>query len=458
MKYNFPENFYWGSATSGSQMEGSKDKANINIWDYWYRVEGYKFHNNLGPEETSGFYENYKKDIKLFKKLGHNSFRTSIQWSRLIKDFDRGEVDLKAVEFYNGVINSLIEEGVEPFMNLYHFDMPMKLQEIGGWENRIVVDKYVEFATKAFELFGDRVKKWFTFNEPIVHVECGYLYRYHYPMVVDAKRAVQVGYHTQLASSMAIREYKKLGLGGEIGIILNLTPSYPRSENKDDKLAGFRSDLFFNRSFLDPAIHGEFPADLIDLLKKHELIPVYKKEELDVIKENTIDLLGVNYYQPKRVKARENMPNPNSPFMPEWYFDYYNMPGRIINPHRGWEIYYKGLYDISINIRDNYKNIKWYVAENGMGVEGEEKFIKDGIVEDEYRIEFIKEHLKWLHKGIEEGSNCHGYHLWTFIDCWSWLNSYKNRYGYVRLDLESKERSIKRSGYFIKKVSENNGF
>lgn len=145
--------------------------------------------------------------------------------------------------------------------------------------------------------------------------------------------------------------------------------------------------------------------------------------------------------------------------MPDKYFDFYDMSGKKINPHRGWEIYPKAIYDISNNIKENYKNIPWYVSENGMGVEGEEKFRNlNGIIEDDYRIEFIMEHLAYLHKGIEEGSNCFGYHLWTPIDCWSWNNSYKNRYGFISLNLENQVKTIKKSGYWFKSVSDNNGF
>lgn len=130
-----------------------------------------------------------------------------------------------------------------------------------------------------------------------------------------------------------------------------------------------------------------------------------------------------------------------------------------MNPYRGWEIYEKGIYDIAINIKDNYGNIPWYVAENGMGVEHEERFLDEtGMIQDDYRIEFYEEHLKWLHKGITEGSNCFGYHVWTFMDNWSWLNAYKNRYGLYRVDLDTQERSLKKSGQWFSQVAEHNGF
>ncbi|GAB6168321.1 6-phospho-beta-glucosidase GmuD [Clostridium carnis] len=455
----FPKEFYFGSAASATQTEGAnyEDGKGKNIWDYWYETENFRFHNNIGPNNASTFYKNYKNDIGLLKETGHNSFRLSISWSRMFpKGF--GEVNEKAVEFYNNVINEMIKNGVEPFVNLFHFDMPMELQNIGGWENRDVVSYYGEFAKTCFEIFGDRVKHWFTFNEPMVHVECGYYLGYHYPYKVDPKAAVQVAYHTALASALAIKSYKELGQDGKIGMIINLSPCYPRSEYKSDLKAAYIADLFCNKSFLDPAIKGEFTKDLVDIIKKHDLMPIASKEDLKIIKENTINFLGVNYYQPRRVCAKEHMPNPDAPFMPEYYYDHYIMPGRKINPHRGWEIYEKGIYDIAINIRDNYDNIEWMITENGMGVEGEEKFLVNGVIQDDYRINFYKDHLTWLHKAIEEGANCVGYHVWTFIDNWSWLNSYKNRYGLVSLNLETQERTIKKSGRWFKNLTENNGF
>ncbi|MDQ0973389.1 6-phospho-beta-glucosidase [Neobacillus niacini] len=461
IKYSFPEGFWWGSAASATQTEGAADVdgKGKNIWDYWYEIEPNRFFDGVGPANTSQFYYKYKEDIKLMKEIGHNSFRMSISWSRLIPK-GTGEVNPKAIEFYNNVINEFINNGIEPFVGLFHFDMPMELQKIGGWESREVVAAYEAFAKTCFELFGDRVKKWFTHNEPIVPVEGGYLYDFHYPNVVDFKKAVQVGYHTMLSSAKAIKAYRELKQDGKIGIVLNLTPSYPRSQNPADIKASVIADAFFNRSFLDPSVKGEFPQELLQILKEEGLMPVIEDGDLDIIKNNTVDILGVNYYQPRRVKAKENLPNPEAPFLPERFFDNYVMPGRKMNPHRGWEIYEKGIYDILINLKENYGNIECFISENGMGVEGEEKFRdENGIIQDDYRIEFIREHLKWVSKAIEEGSNVKGYHLWTFMDNWSWTNAYKNRYGFVSVNLNKDgERTIKKSGHWFKTVSDNNGF
>ncbi|MDZ5722123.1 6-phospho-beta-glucosidase GmuD [Bacillus inaquosorum] len=460
-QYRFPKDFWWGSSASATQTEGAADRdgKGQNIWDYWFEKEPHRFFDHVGPAATSQFYDNYKEDIRLMKELGHNSFRMSISWSRLIPD-GTGEINAKAAEFYHSVIDELIVNGIEPFVNLFHFDMPMELQKIGGWVNRETVDAYENYARTCFRLFGGRVKKWFTHNEPIVPVEGGYLYDFHYPNKVDFKEAVQVGFHTMLSSARAIQAYREMEQDGKIGIILNLTPSYPRSSHPADVKAGEIADAFFNRSFLDPSVKGEFPKELVDILKNEGFVPDYKKDDLEVIKHNTVDLLGVNYYQPRRVKAKEHLPNPDAPFLPDRYFDPYVMPGRKMNPHRGWEIYEKGVYDILINLKENYGNIECFISENGMGVEGEERFRDEqGIIQDDYRIEFIKEHLKWIHRAIQEGSNVKGYHLWTFMDNWSWTNAYKNRYGFVSVNLEKDgERTVKKSGKWFKKVAEQHGF
>ncbi|WP_182201390.1 glycoside hydrolase family 1 protein [Paraliobacillus salinarum] len=456
--YKFPEGFWWGSAASATQTEGgtNEDGRGKNIWDYWYELEPNRFFESVGPETTSDFYHRYREDINNMKEIGHNSFRLSISWSRLIPGGE-GEVNEKAVTFYNQVIDELINNDIEPFVNLFHFDMPIELQEKGGWENREVVNAYVEYARTSFKLFGDRVKKWFTFNEPIVPVEGGYLYDFHYPNIVNAKKAFQVAYNTMIAHAKAVKVYHD-NQDGKIGIILNLTPSYPRSENSADLKAAHICDLFFNRSFLDPAVKGEYPVDLIHLLEEYGQLPTTEKGDKQLLKNNIVDILGVNYYQPRRVKAKGNLPNPYSPFMPDWFFDNYEMPGRKMNPYRGWEIYEKGIYDIMINLRDNYSNIESFISENGMGVQNEDRFIKNGRIEDDYRIDFIKDHLKWLHQAIEEGCNAKGYHLWTFMDNWSWMNAYKNRYGFFSVNIETKERTAKKSASWFAEVSKNNGF
>lgn len=452
----FPKDFFWGSSTSATQSEGYNE--NKTVWDKLYSMDPYLFYNQIGPEKTTSMFKYFLDDIKLLKQTGHNCFRTSISWSRMFPD-PFSDPDPSAVDFYRSYFSELKKNNIKVFVNLYHFDTPLILEEkFGGFVSYQTVLAYQKYAKKCFELFSDLVDIWFTFNEPIVSVECGYLKQYHYPMLVDPKKAVNVAFNMALASSMAIEEFRKLKLNSKIGIILNLTPAYPRSDNSYDIDAASIAQEFACNSFLDPSVKGQYSEKLINILKDNDLLPDITNEMLDCIKRNTVDILGVNYYQPLRVKAKENMPNPNSPFMPEKYYDIYDKPGKRINPYRGWEIYPKGIYDIAMNIKNNYGNIPWIIMENGIGVQDENRFRVDGIINDEYRIEFIKEHLNYLHEAIQQGSNCKGYLVWTFIDCWSWLNAYKNRYGLVELNLEDDSRIIKKSGLWFKKLSENNGF
>ncbi|MGL9727622.1 glycoside hydrolase family 1 protein [Enterococcus sp. DIV0756] len=456
----FPKNFWWGAATSGPQSEGRFNKKHANVFDYHFEIEPEKFHNHVGPDVASNFYNSYKEDIQIMRSIGMNSLRTSIQWSRLIDDLETNTVNQDAVDFYNNVIDAMIAEGMTPVMNLHHFDLPVELfDKYGGWESKKVVDLYVGFAEKCFELFGDRVKFWTTHNEPMVVVEGEYLFQFHYPNIVNGKKAVQVAYNLNLASAKAIQAFRKLKIeGAQIGTILNLTPTYAASDAPEDQEAARIAELWNNKMFLEPAIYGHFPAELEELLINDKVLWETTEEEKEILKNNTVDFLGVNFYHPNRVKAPDVAPNSVGEWMPDRYYDAYDMPGRRVNLDRGWEIYPKALYDIAVNIKENYKNIPWYVSENGMGVSNEERFKNaDGMIEDDYRIDFVQEHLEWLHKGIEEGSNCFGYHMWTPIDCWSWLNSYKNRYGFISNNIHTQIKTVKKSGYWFKEVTERNG-
>ncbi len=457
----FPHNFFWGSSISAEQSEGriAGDGKGKTTWDHFFSIEPYKFYEQISPEKTSQIYENFQTDIDLLKQTGHNAFRTSISWARLIPNGD-GEINNKAVVFYRKYFTALKEAGIEPMVNLSHFDIPYSLQErYNGFVGRETVDLFANYAKICFELFGDIIKYWFTFNEPIVSVECGYLLQYHYPLEVSPKNAVQVAFHMALASAKAVEIYHQQKQKGKIGIILNLTPAYPRSQHPADIEAAEIAELFATKSFLDPAVLGYYPQKLIDIIEKHQLLPDYNEKDLTTIANNTVDFLGINYYQPLRVSARNSMPNPTAPFMPTYYYDHYDMPAKRVNPYRGWEIYPQGLYDIAENLRKNYGNIEWIVAENGMGVADEQRFIDhNGTINDDYRIEFFKEHLQYLHKAINNGANCIGYLVWTSIDCWSWLNTYKNRYGLISLDLKTGKRNIKKSGFWFKELSQNNGF
>ncbi|MFB9769048.1 glycoside hydrolase family 1 protein [Lactiplantibacillus modestisalitolerans] len=456
----FPSTFMWGAATSGPQTEGNFHKPHQNVFDYWYATDPAAFDAGVGPDTASNFYNDYEHDLELMAQAGIKGLRTSIQWTRLIADFETGEVDPDGAAFYNRVIDAMLAHGIRPYLNLHHFDLPVELyQQYGGWESKHVVDLFVKFATQCFKLFGDRVDDWYTFNEPKVVVDGQYLYGWHYPCLTDGPKAVQVAYNMNLASAKAIAAFRQLypETTKQIGIILNLTPAYAASTDPADQAAARFAELWSNNLFLDPAVRGHFPAELVATLKQDEVLWDATAAELAIIAANPVDVLGVNYYHPVRVQRPDVSPKSLQPWLPDIYFKEYAMPGRVMNVDRGWEIYPQALTDIADNLRLNYHNIPWFVSENGMGVAGEERFLNGvGVVQDDYRIAFMKDHLEALAKGMAAGSDCRGYFVWSGIDCWSWNHAYHNRYGLIRNDIHTQTKTLKKSAAWYAKLSATN--
>ncbi|AVN58928.1 glycoside hydrolase family 1 protein [Mesoplasma florum] len=450
-----PKEFLLGGSISGPQTEGWTNKKNDNIFDYWYKNEPSDFFNSIGPDVTSNMFNTYKEDIKLFKKVGLKIFRTTVQWSRLFKNIETWEVDEENVEFYRDYFSELKKADIKVVLNLFHFDIPYFWHQKGGWENKIFTDAFAKYAEICFNTFGDLIDSWATMNEPIVVSESFYAHDFWWPKLNNFKKGIQVSYNEILASAKAIKKFKTIFKDDskkEISIILNLTPAIPKDNEIENVYAAKMKDLFSNRFFLDASIKGEIPSLLIEKLTEMECMFEYTTEELDLIKNNTIDFLGVNYYAPCRVEApkKENLNNKDM----SRFFEQYFWPEAKMNIYRGWEIFPNSISDICKIIKDEYNNIKWFMSENGMGVQDEERFLVDGVVHDDYRIDFIKEHLNFLSKGISEGANCFAYCIWAPIDCWSWANSYKNRYGLIRVDLKDQKRTIKKSGEYFKKVSD----
>lgn len=454
----FPKNFLWGAATSGPQTESSsyKDKKSKTIWDEWFEKDPNKFFNKIGPDNTNETYLRFEEDVECIKKLNLKSFRTSIMWSRIIPDGKT--VNLKAINFYKNYFKALKKLKVKLFVCLHHFDVPLWMMQNKGWENKENIKFFIFYCKTVFKYFSKYVDYWITFNEPLVHAECGYLNKYHPPLVVDLKRAIQVAYNMIIASAYAIKTFKEKKSKAKIGIVLNLSPIYSKDNKPENLLAQKNAQLLLVDSFTYACAYGKFKKELKQLLTKNNLMPEVLKSELNVLKQNCVDFIGVNYYQPIRVQA----PNKKTgkKLLLKNFYQPYVWKKRIINPSRGWEIYPKGIYDIGQYMNQNFSKLKWYISENGMGVMKEEKFKnKNDLIEDEYRIDFIKQHLIYLNLILKENKNCFGYHIWTLIDCWSWLNAYKNRYGLFNLDLkDNKKRKLKKSGIWFKELIKNNGF
>ncbi len=456
----FPDGFLWGGALSAIQVESTEiNRKSLTNWDVFYNRSKDLFFDKIGPGSTCDHYKKYDEDFKLFSQVGSNSFRTSILWSRICPE--ENVIDYDEINHYHRYIDEAIKNNLKVFICLSHFDLPEWAYKKGGFENFEVIEKFLEFSKIVLNEYGSKIDAIFTFNEPLVPIIHGYLFNAHPPGVNNPKRAFQAGFgiilaHAKVANYFYNEYQNKNNL--KLGVILNLTPAIACdgvNHSQADLKAAHMSNLLLNDSMMNPMVLGKIDAELVNLAKERNILPTYRHEDLTLIKKAKVDILGVNYYHPNRVQK----PDLNANGFLESFFKPYDWDKARINVFRGWEIEPKSLYDLGILIRDKYNNIPWFVSENGMGVENEDIFRnkETEMIEDDYRIAFLSEHLAWLHQAIEEGCSCFGYHLWSLIDNWSFRNAFKNRYGLIELDYDTKERKIKKSGLWFKQLSKVNG-
>lgn len=458
--YTLPEDFFFGAALSGPQTEGAyRAHGKLeNMWDLWCGEDIRAFYNRVGSYAGNDMGARYEEDFRIFAELGLSSCRTSIQWSRLM-DGD-GQLNPEGAAFYHRVFAAAREAGVEVFVNLYHFDMPAYLFRRGGWENREVVEAYASYARAAFAEFGQEIEHWFTFNEPIVEPEQRYEHGRWYPFYHDFARARRVQYGISLAHALAVDAFRDLQAAGtvradaRIGLINCFTPPYTRENPTAADLEAVRmTDGLCNRWWLDLVTKGNLPTDVIDTLAERGVTLPVRAGDAEILARGTVDWLGFNYYQPVRVQApAQDTDKQGNPC----FADPYVWPDAVMNESRGWEIYPKGIYDFAMTMTRDYPELEWFVSENGIGIE-EHNATRDadGCIEDaSYRVPFVRDHLRWVARAIDEGAKCRGYHYWGVIDCWSWNNAYKNRYGFVEVNLQDNySRHLKQSADWLRRVT-----
>lgn len=450
-----PDDFILGAAASAWQTEGwSGKKEGQDSWpDAWYKNDRHVWHNGYGPAVATDFINRYQEDVALMKAAGLTHYRTSINWSRFLTDYENGVVDEEYASYYDALIAEMQAQGIELMLCLEHYELPaVLLERYGGWGSKYVVELYLRYAEKVFERYADKVTRWFTFNEPVVVQTRVYLDALRWPYEQNTATWMQWNHHKNLATAKVVKLFRERGYPGTVGTILNPEVTYPRSSAPHDVTAAERYDLFYNRVFLDPAIKGEYPAELLALLEKHQVEWDYNDEELQIIARYRVDEVGINLYYPHRVKAPSRAWHPDTPFHPAYYYEPFDLPGRRMNKSRGWEIQPGIIYDMAMRLKNEYGNIPWFVAESGMGIENEAQF-KDasGEIQDDYRIAFIAEHLYQTLQAREAGANCQGYMLWAFTDNVSPMNAFKNRYGLIEIDLDNqRQRRMKKSAYWYR--------
>jgi len=447
-KITFPKDFIWGSATASYQVEGavSQDGRGESIWDRFSHTPGKVLNGDTG-DVACDHYNRYREDVQLMKELGLKGYRFSIAWPRIYPQ-GKGQVNQKGLDFYNSLVDELLKAGIEPIVTLYHWDLPQALQDIGGWDNRDVTDYFAEYAFKMYDVLGDRVKKWITHNEPWVVAFIGNAFGEHAPGYKDFALAVRITHHLLLSHAKAVQAYRQSGNddGGQIGITLNLTPVYPASDSPEDSQAVQFQDGFQNRWFLDPVFKGAYPEDILAFYQEKYKAPVIRPGDMELIANNPVDFLGINYYTRSVVKKGKKDGFDS--------VEHVHPEGKYTE--MGWEVYPQGLYDLLMRVHRDYNAPNIYITENGAAFKDDK--VVDGMVDDQDRLEYLKLHFEAAHRAIQDGVNLKGYYVWSFMDNFEWAYGYSKRFGIVYVDYETLKRTPKKSALWYRDVIADNGF
>lgn len=471
----FPEGFLWGGATAANQMEGGfhEGEKGLNIadvlpggkerlqilmnpgFDFEIDKTKYSYPNHEGID----FYHRYKEDIALFAEMGFKSFRMSIAWTRIFPQGDELEPNEKGLAFYDRVFDELNKHGIEPIVTISHYEMPINLvKEYGGWRNREVVTFFERYVHAIFTRYKDKVKYWMTFNEinsglmmPIMGLG------FSIEKEEDKYQATYQAFHHQfVASSIAVKACHEIIPESQIGCMIIFAPVYPFDANPENILYAHQEERLFNNFCADVQVRGEYPAFMKSYFTKHGIELDIREGDLELLKEHTVDYIALSYYMSRtEKKVKTDLEKAQG-----------NMLAGVKNPFLeasdwGWEIDPTGLR-VSLNkLYDRYE-VPLFVVENGLGAYDEVE--KDGSINDDYRIDYLREHIKAMRHAInEDGIEIMGYTSWGCIDLVSAsTGEMSKRYGYIYVDKHDDgsgtlERKKKKSFYWYKDVIETNG-
>lgn len=447
----FPNGFAWGAATSSYQIEGAatEDGRGESIWDRFSKTPG-KVEDGTNGDVACDHYHRFRDDIALMKSLGIKHYRFSVAWPRILPT-GRGKVNQPGLDFYGRLVDALLEAGIEPFLTLYHWDLPQVLQDEGGWARRPTAEAFVEYSGVVARALGDRVKKWITHNEPWCTSMLGYYEGRHAPGLKDYGAALAASHHVLLSHGLAVPVIRAESRGAEVGITLNLTPSSPASPSAADHDAARHFDGYFNRWFLDPLFGHHYPADMVaDHIAAGHLPP----EGLTVVQPGDLkaisvkcDFLGINYYNRtvlRSNKVPESENEPRNVFLApekEW-------------TEMGWEVYPDGLREILLRVHLEYRPRKIYVTENGASYSTPPG--ADGRVRDEKRLHFLRDHFVAARRAMEGGVPLAGYFVWSLLDNFEWDRGYSQRFGIVWVDYKTQQRIPKDSALWYRGVIAEN--
>jgi beta-glucosidase len=425
----FPPDFVWGAATSSYQIEGatSVDGRAEGIWDRFCAVPG-AVRNGESGELACDFFHRYPEDVELMRELGLDAFRFSVSWPRILPE-GRGRVEPRGLDFYDRLVDELLAAEIRPFVNLYHWDLPQRLEDAGGWPERATAEAFVELAEAVAARLGDRVRDWSTHNEPWCAAWLGYGLGIHAPGRRSRADAVAAAHHLLLSHGWAVEAIRREAHEPRVGIILDAWPAYPASEAEADAEAARAVEALRYRFFFDGVLRGRYPDDALALLSPIE--PPVQAGDMAVLSPE-LDWIGINNYSRTLVRANPSGGEPLEIRAPE---------GRLTE--MGWEVYPDALYELLRWVHREYAPPVVYVTENGAAfadVRGH-----DGSVHDPERVEYLSGYLDAVRRAMAEGVPVRGYFVWSLLDNFEWSFGYQPRFGLVYVDYPTLERVPKDS-------------
>jgi beta-glucosidase len=450
---SFPEGFTWGAATAAYQIEGAAtaDGRGPSIWDTFSRVPG-KVRGGDTGDIACDSYHRYPEDVALMASLGLTSYRFSVSWPR-IQPGGRGPVNQKGLDYYRALADELAGRGISPALTLYHWDLPQELQDGGGWAARDTAQRFADFAAIVGEALGDRVDRWITLNEPQVSADHGYRTGVHAPGIEDNAAAVAATHHLMLGHGLALRALRGiLPAGTPVGITFDMHPvRVPDGivSTESLELARAATDAELNALFLEPVLHGRYPAQA-----RASLVPgadLIADGDLDLISQ-PVDFIGVNYYSPVYLRPGDpaDLRRYEEPARCEVPGVVEYRPGDLRRTPMGWLVDPDGLYDLLMQVSKEAPGLPLYVTENGCAAE--DYVDPSGVVNDAERIDYLHGHLEAAARAISAGANLAGYYVWSLLDNFEWGWGFQKRFGIVFIDFETQRRIPKQSAAFYASV------
>lgn len=436
---DFGKDFLWGVATAAYQIEGAwdKDGKGPSVWDTFSHKRG-KVHNNENGDVSCDFYHRYATDIPFVKQMNMDVFRFSTGWARIMPN-GTGQVNQKGIDFYHRVIDTCLENGVQPWITLYHWDLPQALEDKGGWQNRDVVGWFSEYADLVTRTYGDKVKNWMVLNEPMAFTAIGYLLGIHAPGKTWPKNFIPTVHHATLCQAEGGRIIRRNVPNAFVGTTFSCSSAEPVNGKKVHNEAVKRLDVLFNRLYIEPPQGLGYPIDDLPMLRKLE--NWIQPGDMDKVKFD-FDFYGLQNYTRAVVKGNGILPYvKGSPMQPK------NLKPRPEITEMNWEVHPMGIYKM-LKYFAKYPGIKnIIVTENGASFPDR---VENGRVHDAQRTKFYQDYLREVLRAKREGVNVNGYFCWTLLDNFEWAEGYDTRFGLVHVDFETQERILKDSGLWFK--------